>query len=267
MEHERSTSTFPGSPSRVNPRFSDTIGPAMKVRTGAKPFPLLLNLCFGLFCLGGAIWGAYDYWVAYPAIEQRHVAYQAAKEVDAEIQKLTASRAATPEEVRRLTEARETIARLEREAGGVPQQLAAWDRPLQLWLWVIGCGVLGVPFFVWPIARMLSRRWELSEDGTLRTPKETIPIDAVEGIDMSRWCSPTGSKRSTWKAWLVTKDGRRHELDDHDYARMHLIIGFYAHRFHPDEWTEIAKRVKAPDADAAAQPAKVDDPVAAQPES
>lgn len=237
----------------------------MKVTTGPRAYPLLLNVAFALFCLGGALWGAYDYWIAYPAIERANVELSEAKEV---ISKLSAAvetreqaRGAapslappveiTPEDLKRYEAAQETIRRITAEFGGEPRQLAAWDRPLQLWLWVIGCGVLGFPFFIRPIYRILTRKWELDERGTLRTPDETIPLDSVTGIDMNRWCSATGSKRSTWKAWLLTKDGKRHELDDHDYRDMHRIIGFYAHRFHPEDWTLEAKRVK-PESDAAA---------------
>lgn len=245
----------------------------MKVRTSARPYPFILNLAFALFCLGGAAWGAYDYWIAYPAIQRANDELAAAKETLAQLGAAAAAQegparspgAAAPsvegdaaqrageiqasslseEDRRRYDEATDTIRRITAEYGGEPKQLAAWDRPLQLWLWVIGCGVLGFPFFLWPMIRMIRRRWELAEDGTLHTPWETIPLDQVTGIDMHRWCAPTGSKRSTWKAWLQTSDGKRHELDDHDYLNMHLIIGFYANRFHPEEWTAEAKRVGA----------------------
>lgn len=230
----------------------------MKVRTSARPFPFFLNLGFALFCLGGALWGAYDYWIAYPAIERAYLEHREATGVLAELGERVKARATeaasapsvvTPptiseEDIRRYEEAQATIQRIEAEFKGQPRQLAAWDRPLQLWLWVIGCGVLGLPFFVWPLYRMSTRRWQLDEDGTLRTPTAVIPLDQVTGIDMSRWCAPTGSKRSTWKAWLLTKDGVRHELDDHDYKDMHLIIGFYASRFDPETWKADAKRVK-----------------------
>ncbi|MBX3354455.1 MAG: hypothetical protein KF724_02010 [Phycisphaeraceae bacterium] len=231
----------------------------MKVKTGVRPFPFFLNLGFALFCLGGAIWGAYDYWIWYPEIERANQEHRAAAEVLTELGDAVKARArdatsapsivvpvtVSEEDLARYRAAQETIERIELRFKGPPRQLAAWDRPLQLWLWVIGCGVLGFPFFAWPLVRMMRSRWELSEDGTLRTPTDVIPLSEVTGIDMSRWCAPTGSKRSTWKAWLLTRDGRRHELDDHDYRDMHLIIGFYAHHFHPESWTPQAKRVKA----------------------
>lgn len=232
----------------------------MKVTTSFRRGPFAINLAFALFCLVGAIWGAYDYWVAYPALERANQELDAARATKVEIESKvlgTGSAPAapggaspsiaslSPEDRRRYEEADETIRRIFLEHNGEPRRLAAYDRPLQLWLWVIGCGVLGVPFFVWPLIRMTRRRWTLDPDGTLHAPSGVIPIDEVADIDMSRWCAPTGSKRSTWKAWLVLNDGRREELDDHDYRDMHLIIGFYAHRFHPDQWTEAAKRVES----------------------
>jgi len=235
----------------------------MKVTTSTRPFPFLLNLAFAIFCLGGGIWGAYDYWIAYPAIQRANDELADAKKVLSELASVIETRAkdattaptvvtapsVSAEDIKRYEAAQETIRRITTEFNGEPRQLAAWDRPLQLWLWVIGCGLLGTPFFVWPLIRMKKRRWTLEENGTLLTPTGSIPLEQVAGIDMSRWCSPTGSKRSTWKAWLLTQDGARHELDDHDYKDMHLIIGFYAHRFHPDEWTSEAKRVKPLDSD------------------
>lgn len=246
----------------------------MKVTTSFRRGPFALNLAFALFCLVGALWGAYDYWVAYPAIERANVELAEAQGVKSEIEARLAKSsgsaspagaapnatspgaaaggggAALSEADRRAYEqANETITRIFAQFNGEPRKLAAYDRPLQLWLWVIGCGVLGVPFFVWPLIRMTRRTWTLEEDGTLRTPKQTIPLEQVADIDMSRWCALTGSKRSTWKAWLVLKDGRREELDDHDYLDMHKIIGFYAHRFHPDAWTELAKRVESEEGD------------------
>jgi len=228
----------------------------MKVTTSFRRGPFAINLAFAVFCLVGAIWGAYDYWVAYPRIEQAGLEREEAMKTKQQLEELTGvsapasggapivGRALTDDETRRYDEAKATIKRIEDEFGGAPRKLAAYDRPLQLWLWVIGCGLLGFPFFVWPMIRMVRRKWTLEEDGSLRTPWRTIPLDQVETIDMSRWCAPTGSKRSTWRAWLVLKDGHREELDDHDYLDMHRIIGFYASRFHPEQWTAEAKRVK-----------------------
>jgi hypothetical protein len=42
---------------------------------------------------------------------------------------------------------------------------------------------------------------------------------------------------------VVTTDGKRIVLDDHDFKNMHLIIGAIAHRMMPDTWTTEAKRV------------------------
>ncbi len=248
----------------------------MKVTTSFRRGPFALNLAFAIFCLVGALWGAYDYWIWYPALERAGREIEDARAVMKEVEAAAgtapgapgasggaspplSSRPLSEAETRRYEEARATVARITAEHNGEPRKLAAYDRPLQLWLWVIGCGVLGLPYFIWPLVRMLRRRWTLEEDGTLRTPWRTIPFDQVQTIDMSRWCSPTGSKRSTWKAWLVLADGSREELDDHDYRDMHLIIGFYAHRFHPEEWTEEAKRVPSEEEASPTQPIPASD--------
>ena len=42
---------------------------------------------------------------------------------------------------------------------------------------------------------------------------------------------------------VVTSDGKRIVLDDHDFKNMHLIIGAIAHGFMPDIWTAEGKRV------------------------
>lgn len=216
----------------------------MAIVTSAQPVPLVRNAAFALFCVVGGLWGAYDYWVAYPAIEATAARFEEAGKVvkDAE------ARAGTPlgpAETKAYEDAKATIAGITQTFNGPPPKLAAYDRPVQLWLWVVGCGILGTPFFIWPIVRQLRRTYRLDDQGNLQTPEGPVPESSVVGIDMSRWCSPTGNKRSTWKAWLLTADGGRVELDDHDYRNMHLIIGHYAHRFHPDEWTREAKRVKS----------------------
>ena len=68
-------------------------------------------------------------------------------------------------------------------------------------------------------------------------------MDQIVEIEMNRWCAKEGDRRSTWTATVVTTDGKRIVLDDHDFKNMHLIIGAIAHRMMPDTWTPEAKRV------------------------
>jgi hypothetical protein len=135
----------------------------------------------------------------------------------------------------------------ERYGSAVPNKPAAYDRPMQFWLYIVGCGVLGVPSFLWPVIRTIRRMYRLDDDGTLHTPDGPIDGHQIVDIDMSRWCSSSGDRRSTWTAKAVLRDGRKVLLDDHDYKNMHLIIGAIAHRLYPDQWTPEAKRI-APDA-------------------
>ena len=85
------------------------------------------------------------------------------------------------------------------------------------------------------------KQFVLEDDGTLRTPTGTFSAAQIVDIDMSRWCAKEGDRRSTWTAHVVTSDGKRILLDDHDFKNMHLIIGAIAHRLMPDKWTDHAK--------------------------
>jgi hypothetical protein len=66
---------------------------------------------------------------------------------------------------------------------------------------------------------------------------------------MSRWIAKSGNSRSTWTAKVIVGDNQPILLDDYIYNDMHLIIGALAHRFYPDQWTPLAKRVRIDVAD------------------
>ena len=83
-----------------------------------------------------------------------------------------------------------------------------------------------------------------ADDGTLTTPEGTWNSEEIVGIDMSRWIAKTGNARSTWTAKAELGGGKKVVLDDYIYKDMHLIIGALAHRFYPEEWSPLAKRVK-----------------------
>ena len=139
--------------------------------------------------------------------------------------------------------AKKVVEEITRRNDGAPTKPSPYDRTLQLWLYIIGCGVLGPPFFVWPIVQIARKQFVLEDDGTLRTPTGTFSAAQIVDIDMSRWCAKEGDRRSTWTAHVVTSDGKRILLDDHDFKNMHLIIGAIAHGFMPDIWTAEGKRV------------------------
>jgi len=123
---------------------------------------------------------------------------------------------------------------------------STYDRPMQ-WLFII-CLPFGLYYFwvYWKMSKR-ARAYRLEDDGTLSTPEGTWSADHVVDIDMSRWVAKTGNARSTWTAKLILDDETSLLLDDYIYQDMHLIIGTYAHRFYPQDWTPLAKRVKNED--------------------
>jgi hypothetical protein len=218
----------------------------MAIQTSIQPFTLWRNLGFAALCAIFAVWGWYDYEYKIPRLERDSTAYQLAKDSRAALEKAAEAAPLNAEQLKQMEEAKAVLADIkDRYGNGVPNKPAAYDRPMQLWLYVVGCGVLGVPSFVWPIVRTSRRTFRLDDDGTLHTPDGAIPQDQIVDIDMSRWCSPTGDRRSTWTAKAILRDGRQILLDDHDHRNMHLIIGSIAHRIHPGTWTAEAKRVAA----------------------
>jgi hypothetical protein len=216
----------------------------MAIQTTIQPFTLWRNLGFAALCAIFAVWGWYDYEVKIPRLEKDSSAYMAAKDTRAALEKAAETAPLNEAQLKQMDEAKAVLADIkDRYGSAVPNKPAAYDRPMQLWLYVVGCGVLGVPSFLWPVIRTSRRAYRLDDDGTLHTPDARIGADEIVEIDMSRWCSPSGDRRSTWTAKAVLKDGRRVLLDDHDHKNMHLIIGAIANRLHPDQWTVEAKRI------------------------
>jgi hypothetical protein len=229
----------------------------MAIVTGIQPFTLWRNVGFAVLCAVFGVWGWYDYAIKIPRLEVDSAIYEKAKDTRSTLEKQAETKPLDDAQIKQMEDAKKDLDGIRARYGStVPAKPAVYDRPMQLWLYIVGCGVLGVPMFVWPIVRTRMKPYRLEDDGTLRTPSESVsPTDIVD-IDMSRWCSQTGDRRSTWTAKAVLKDGRTILLDDHDHKNMHLIIGAIAHRLHPDEWTPDAKRVGAqPSDDAANTPA------------
>ena len=117
-----------------------------------------------------------------------------------------------------------------------------YDRPVQ-WLFIL-CLPFGF-YYLWRYSKMSrkAKAYSLDDDGTLTTPEGSWSEIEIADIDMSRWIAKTGNARSTWTAKVITSDGNKILLDDYVYQDMHLIIGKIAHRFYPDRWTPLAKRV------------------------
>jgi len=118
-----------------------------------------------------------------------------------------------------------------------------FDRPMQ-WMFII-CLPFGFYYF-WAYLKMSKKAltYRLDDDGTLVTPEGTWAPQQITDIDMERWISKTGKARTTWTAKAIVENHDPILLDDYVYKDMHLIIGKLAHRFYPNEWTPLAKRVK-----------------------
>jgi len=244
----------------------------MAIQTSIKKSFIYWNLLYLVLCGGLGAWGAYDYWVTIPAKEEAVERYTtlmnefATLELRGQYQQLAAKRAQNA-----LTEdERTTLQELEKtmqEAGMTsappplsdsekaryteikdvltaefentqPEPPASYDRWVNLWVYVVGTGILGTPYFAW---RLFSRRgqvWRLEDDGSLATPEGTHPADAIEDIDMSIWM-----KKSIAKVKIRDR-AEPVVLDDYEYQDAYRIIGVLAHKFHPNEWTEDAKPVK-----------------------
>jgi hypothetical protein len=244
----------------------------MAIQTSIKKSFIYWNLLYFVLCGGLGLWGAYDYWVSIPAQEQAVARYEelmtefANLEMRGQYSQLAAKRAQNA-----LTEEeRENLTKLEtamREAGATsappplsdaekaryteiketltvefdntpPELPASYDRAVNLWLYVIGTGILGAPYFAWRLVSRRGQTWRLEDDGSFVTPEGTYPADAIEGIDMSIWM-----KKSIAKVQIRDR-AEPVVLDDYEYQDAYKIIGVLAHQFHPDEWTEDAKPVK-----------------------
>ncbi|MBC8309841.1 MAG: hypothetical protein H8E83_04925 [Planctomycetes bacterium] len=118
-----------------------------------------------------------------------------------------------------------------------------FDRPMQ-WLFIL-CLPFGF-YYLWSYSNMKKRAatYLLDDVGTLTTPEGCWTAQKIKDIDMERWISKTGKARTTWTAKVIVEDHKPILLDDYVYKDIHLIIGSLAHRFYPEDWTPLAKRVK-----------------------
>ncbi|MCE9620678.1 MAG: hypothetical protein K8R92_12325 [Planctomycetes bacterium] len=224
----------------------------MPIRTTIQPFVFWRNAIFAFLCLVFGVWGYYDWAVKIPNLEADCIAIDSAKEEIKKFETMAATAPLNQSDTARYVAAKKTVEEINSRNAGPPVKPSPLDRPMQMWLYVVGCGILGTPFFIWPIVKILRRQYRLDEDGTLHTPGGTYTRDQIVEIDMRRWCAKDGDRRSTWTATAVTDEGKRIVLDDHDFKNMHLIIGGIAHRLMPAKWTVEAKPVAASPNDAGA---------------
>jgi hypothetical protein len=244
----------------------------MAIQTSIKKSFIYWNLLYLVLCGGLGAWGAYDYWVTIPEQELAVERYSnlmnefASLELRGQYQQLAIKRAqnALTEDERSMLQELESSMReagmtsappplsdaekaryseikdtLTREFENTqPEPPASYDRWVNLWVYVVGTGILGTPYFAWRLFSRRGQTWRLEDDGSLVTPEGTYPADAIQDIDMSIWMKKSIAK--------VQVQGRAEPvvLDDYEYQDAYKIIGTLAHQFHPDEWTEDAKPVK-----------------------
>ena len=257
----------------------------MAIQTTLKRSFILWNLLYFVLCAGLGLWGAYDYWVSIPnkviavaEFEALTTEQQVLKDRDDFWRLQEAPRSALSEEDRtRLDDLREQfraagtpvpsrlteidIVRnkeinatlLEEFDNEPPQPPASYDAWVNLYVYMIGCGVLGAPWFFWRLASRRGLSWTLEDDGSLVTPDGTYEGDRIVDIDMALWMRKSIAR--------VKIEGVEDPimLDDYEHQDTHLLVGALAHKFHPDEWTEDAKPVKKASEDADAESAEASD--------
>jgi hypothetical protein len=193
------------------------------------------NILYAVICAGLGAWGAYDYWVTIPRKEAEVAAFKVAfekkvifEEMEAEARAgSTEPGGAQPRSIEN-KEAYDEAAKAVVEKG-MPVAPAAYDRPVQLWMYIIGCGVLGVPWFLWAWLSTARNKYRLNADGSFEFNERALAVDEIADIDMSKWMSKS-------VATVVAKDGTRVTLDDYKYKNSHLIIGGIASRLYPNDW-------------------------------
>ena len=210
----------------------------MAVTTSIAPRQKWWNIAYAAICLILGLWGAWDYFVTIPRQEERFVLYQVALAEQLELEDAAKNQPLEPRQIEQYNAAKAII---ETFGDDVPELPAAYDRPVQLWLYIIGCGILGTPFFIWNLISLSKVRYHLADDASLECPEGVFTSDQIKDIDMSKWMAKS-------KAWLIVEPDKRILLDDYKFKNMHVIVGYFASRFHPDDWTGEAKPIKQEEA-------------------
>ena len=212
----------------------------MSLIATARPARLAWLFGYIILCAGFGVWGAYDYWVRIPAQE---VAFAEFDEIKAakEALEAKAQSGSTPLSPNEIAEYERRKTQFQRYAEGTPSPVPVYDRPLQLWVYVVGCGIMGTPWFAWSVVQLRRRRAELSDSGDLTIDETTLASRDIQGIDMSRWMSKSIAE-------VLGANSERLTIDDYLLKDAHLIVGRLAHQFHPSDWNDDATRVKPPEA-------------------
>jgi hypothetical protein len=207
----------------------------MAIETRIQTRQTVQNVAYAVLCLGLAIWGWVDYSISIPAAEAAFKEYVEAEKSKSTLEERSRVQALTDAEKTEYTTSLGTLAKYKEK----PAEPAAYDRAIQLWMWIVGCGVLGVPWFVLAQWQLSRKRFRLGDDGSLATRDRTIPATDITGIDMSRWMSKS-------IAAVQLSDGSKIELDDYKYKGVEDIVAALASRFYPGEWTSDARPIGDP---------------------
>lgn len=219
----------------------------MAIRTSIQPFLFYRDIVIAIVCAVFGVWGWYDYAVSIPKREAAFGDYTALVNERDGLEKQASLAGLDTKDTARLTEIKSRLAKEYIEA---PVPVPTYDRPVQLWVYVVGCGVLGTPWAIWSLLSLRKRSFAITEDGTLITPEGSCPVLEVRDIDMTRWMSKS-------IAVVTLADGTLSMMDDYKYKNVHLIVGQIAHRLYPEDWTSEAKVVKRKSTDPAPEPTDV----------
>lgn len=200
----------------------------MSVISTARKSRVIWLVAYGILCVVLGFWGAYDYWVRIPKHESDYATFATAKEKFDRLEKQSSTKSLSASEITEYETAKTEIAGFK---DGAPEPVPAYDRPLQLWVYVIGCGVLGAPWCFWGLIKLRRQRFELENDGTLIANEIRLSPNQIKSIDMSKWMSKS-------VATIHGTGGEEIKLDDYMMKNAHLIIGRIANRFDPGAWNK-----------------------------
>ena len=161
----------------------------MPIETTLQPRQKWWNILYTVICAVLGLWGAYDYWVTIPRKEEAVARYEAAATKAEELQAKQRANNSAPGGAQQMSvddvKAYEIAKAIVEE--GKPVAPAAYDRPVQMWLYIIGCGVLGAPWFLWQWLAAARVRFRMEDDGTLQAGSTRVASDHMADIDMSKW--------------------------------------------------------------------------------
>lgn len=211
------------------------VGPLMAIETRVQPRQTIQNVAYGVLCLGLGIWGWYDYAVKIPNAEAAFIAYTDAEQSKSELEELARTGTLSDAQREQYKLAESTLALFKEK----PAEPAEYDRAVQLWLYIVGCGVLGVPWFAYAQWNLSRLRFRLGDDGSFSAPEGQFSAEQITGIDMSRWMSKSIAE-------VEAEGGVRIRLDDYQHKGVEDIVAHFAARFEPGKWTSDARPIGDP---------------------